>query len=137
MPVRVQLETTIEQDGQKQSFKFDEQGQLVSMNNSYYLRYSETGGQGNVPVTFKFAEDHTVVLSRDGENRLRIIFNPDNEQETHYRTAYGMMKLMVKTNRLLSDLDLITGNGKIVVDYELHGQDQLIGKYQIRLQFNG
>jgi uncharacterized beta-barrel protein YwiB (DUF1934 family) len=136
VPVRVNLVTTIEQDGQQQQFKFDEPGQLVLVNGHYYLRYHETDQHTSVPVTFRFDDDQTVMLSRSSENRLRIMFNAKQDYETHYKTAYGMMKLIVKTQRLLTDLDLMNAYGKLAIDYELHAQGQLIGKYQIRLQFN-
>lgn len=130
----MKLVTTIEQDGQKQQFEFNEDGQLVVMKGSYYLRYHET--ERDIPVTFRFDADQTVVLSRSSENRLRLSFDPKKDYETHYQTAYGMMKMIVKTQRLLSDLDLANAAGNVAIDYELHAQGQLIGKYQIRLQFN-
>lgn len=41
MAVQVKLKTTIVQDDEKQQFDFDEPGQLVQLQDIYYLRYQE------------------------------------------------------------------------------------------------
>lgn len=137
IPVKIQLKTVVEQEGQIQQFTFDEVGELASLNGAHYLRYHETSSQeGSVPVTIKFSDDGTITLSRNASSRLRVTFDHRRDHETHYQTAYGMIKMTVKTTKLLSQLNLPTGIGNVAVDYELSNQGQLLGKYQIRLQFS-
>lgn len=45
IPVKVHLETQIQQDGQLEKHVFDEDGQVVKMGESLYLRYLEHGGE--------------------------------------------------------------------------------------------
>lgn len=132
--MKVNLQTTIEQDGEKEQFNFEELGQLVSIKDAYYLRYQE--GQTRIPVTFKFAVNGDIFLTRNAANRTRFQFRSQQTIATHYQSEYGLIKLEVKTTQISREIDFNASRGKIVVDYQLWAQNQLIGKYQIRLQFN-
>ncbi|WP_170999592.1 DUF1934 domain-containing protein [Paucilactobacillus kaifaensis] len=128
------MQTTIEQDGEQEQFNFDETGQLVSIKDAYYLRYQE--GETKIPVTFKFDGNGDIFLTRNAANRTRFQFRPNQTFETHYQSEYGLIKLEVRTIRVLREIDFNAGHGHLIVDYQLWAQKQLIGKYQIRLQFN-
>lgn len=132
--MKVNLQTTIEQDGEKEQFTFDEAGQLVALKDAYYLRYQE--GQGKIPVTFKFDSSGDIFLTRNATNRTRFQFRPHQTIATHYQSEYGLIKLDVKTLRILREIDFHAGHGNVIIDYQLWSQNQLIGKYQIRLQFD-
>jgi uncharacterized beta-barrel protein YwiB (DUF1934 family) len=136
LPVKIQLETQIEQDGQVETFKFDEEGALVDLGAKKYLRYKETKEQLKVPVTFSIAETGEVFLTRQGQTHLRLPFAKQKVLPTHYQTEYGLMKLDVKTTLLETAISFENAEGKINVDYELYAGNQLLGKYQIRLQFS-
>ncbi|WP_252902753.1 DUF1934 domain-containing protein [Paucilactobacillus hokkaidonensis] len=132
--MQVKLKTTIVQDDEKQQFDFDEPGQLVQLQDIYYLRYQE--GTKKIPVTFKFDTDGDIYLTRNATNRTRFQFSPNQTFETHYQSEYGLIKLAVKTLKILQEVDFKAGQGKIAIDYQLLSQNQLLGMYQIRLQFN-
>lgn len=136
IPVSVELDTTVEQEGEVESFHFAETGSLVDLGDKQYLRYKETTGVKEVPVTFRFTDNGDVFLTRESDTRLRMQFADGQLIPTHYQTAYGLMKIDVKTISLSSEIDLENLNGHIEVDYELYAETQLVGKYQIRLQFN-
>lgn len=132
--VTVKLQTSILQNDETEQFKFNETGQLVQMKDVYYLRYQE--GAQKIPVTFKFDQSGTVLLTRNASNRTRFCFQANHTFATHYQSEYGLIKMDVKTIRLLQETDFTAGHGKVAIDYELWAQAQLIGKYQIRLQFS-
>lgn len=133
--VQVQLKTTIVQPEGREEFEFNEPGQIVQVGDAHYLRYVEVQDDIKTPVTFKFAADGSVVLTRHSENRAHFEFRLGQSIETHYQSAYGMMQLFVETEKMVLNFDENTNNGKLWVDYELKSADNTLGKYQIRLQF--
>ncbi|MCT3441769.1 DUF1934 family protein, partial [Limosilactobacillus fermentum] len=54
IPVRVRLTTRMAQDGQEESYQFEEDGQLVTLaNGQRYLRYTEHQAGQATPVQFR------------------------------------------------------------------------------------
>ncbi|CUS26866.1 DUF1934-containing protein [Paucilactobacillus oligofermentans DSM 15707 = LMG 22743] len=132
--VQVKLKTTIIQPEGREEFEFSEPGQFIQMGGAYYLRYTEIQDGIETPVTFKFM-DQSVVLTRHSDNRARFEFQLGKSIATHYQSAYGMMNLSVVTKKMVLNLNENENNGELWVDYELKSVDNVIGKYQIRLQF--
>ena len=57
IPVRVRLTTRMAQDGQEESYQFEEDGQLVTLaNGQRYLRYTEHQAGQATPVQFRFGD---------------------------------------------------------------------------------
>ena len=52
-----------------------------------------------------------------------------------YQTEYGMIKIDVLTESLEKDVDVKTPAGHFSVKYQLKQAGQLIGSYQLELQF--
>lgn len=134
IPVHIQLKTTITQDGQQEQFAFDEDGTFVEMNGHYYLRYLEHQNGQATPVQFKF-EETLVRLRRRGQVETNLFLDPQQETMMRYQTAYGLLKLNVATERLEKAVDPEQASGHVAIDYQLKQAGQIIGSYQLELQF--
>lgn len=134
VPVKVQLKTTMTQDGRQEIFQFEEDGEFIDLNGKYYLRYLEHQNGAVTPVRFRL-DDGAVSLHRQGATETWLDFDQHRSTVTRYRTEYGMMQLRVVTSRLERVLDPQVPTGELVVDYELHAGNQIIGSYQLELQF--
>ncbi len=135
IPVKVHLKTTMTQDGQQEQFHFEENGEFVELNDKHYLRYLEHQHGQATPVQFRLDEEE-VHLHRQGATETRLVFNQTQPTMTRYRTAYGTMNLQVITSQLDRHLDFFAPMGKLVIAYQLRAGSQLIGSYQLELQFS-
>lgn len=135
IPVHVDLTTVMEQDGQQDRFHFTEEGQFVELNGTYFLRYQEHQ-QGQVtPVQFRLS-DAELHLRRSGVRETVFTFVNQQTTKAHYQTEYGKIDLEVTTNRLLVDFDPVAARGSVDLEYQLVASNQLVGTYQLQLQFS-
>lgn len=134
IPVHVKLSTTINQGGQQEDFTFTEEGTFVEMNGKYYLRYIEHQDGQETPVQVKF-EDELIRLRRRGNVETNLFLDPHQETIMRYRTEYGMINIDVLTESLEKDVDIDAPAGHASVKYQLKQAGQLIGSYQLELQF--
>lgn len=123
------------QDGASDHYQFEEDGQFVTLENGqHYLRYVEHQDRQATPVQFRL-DRNEIHLVRNGAQRTHLKFTPGGENLTHYQTEYGRIALRVVTNDLQADLDFPASLGEIKICYQLLVADQLVGNYQIQLQF--
>lgn len=134
VPVHVRLTTTMEQDGQKDEYSFEEEGQFVDLNGTYYLRYQEHQEGIATPVQFRLGSDE-LHLRRSGPRETNFVFQLAQSTKSRYRTEYGIIDLQVTTNRMAVEFDSEDANGSIDLEYQLTANEQLIGTYQVQLQF--
>ena len=52
-----------------------------------------------------------------------------------YQTPAGQMHLATYTTQLQTAIDSEKAQGKIAIDYQLIANDQIVGEYALRLQF--
>ncbi|TLQ18050.1 DUF1934 domain-containing protein [Lentilactobacillus parafarraginis] len=135
VPVQIHLETNMVQNGEQSNFVFDVTGQLVRVGSSIYIRYSEDTDDGQVPVTIKIMANGDIRLTRSAENRLQLLFSAGKRVATRYRTPYGPLEIQTVTSSL--DMEILNQplRGNINIDYLLYAGSDLLGKYNIRLQF--
>lgn len=134
-PVHVQLTTTIEQDGQKERFDFDEDGEFIELNSAYYLRYQEHQQGQITPVQLRLAND-AVHLRRRGVRETNFTFQLGQTTKARYQTEYGIIGMNVTTKRLSINFDPTKVRGTVDLQYQLLANEQLIGTYQLQLQFD-
>lgn len=135
-PIKVLITNQTKQQGEIEEFKEEITGKYYVKNENIFIRYQENS---KASVTFKVMADGKVQLTRQGNgNQLRLIFGKDFSFETNYQTAYGMIPLMARTVSLDVTLnhDQTAPAGTIAIDYQLYSQNNLVGEYQLRLQFN-
>lgn len=134
-PVQVKLKTTIEQDGQQDEYSFEEEGQFVQLGEKYYLRYKEHQDGQETPVQIRLSDD-LVNLRRSGLRETNFDFTLERPTKSRYQTEYGMIGMEVTTDKLEIEFDPEEANGKLEVQYRLTANKQLIGTYQLQLQFS-
>lgn len=136
MPAEVIMETSYVQNEETHHHVFEEQGRVIYMNNSYYIRYEENyPNEPAVPVTVKINPDGVVNLIRRGENKTRLTFSSDQITETQYKTPMGIMPIHIETQNLKISYYDRPFAGRIAVNYKLHFNGEVLGSYQIRLRF--
>ncbi|MCD7135319.1 DUF1934 domain-containing protein [Limosilactobacillus rudii] len=124
------------QDGQQEHFDFVEAGSFVEINGKYYLRYLEHQDGQETPVQIKF-EDELVRLRRRGSSETNLFLDPRQETVMRYRTQYGILNLNVVTEHLEKEVDVQQPAGQVSIKYQLKQAGQIIGSYQLELQFAG
>lgn len=135
LPAEIKMETSYVQNGETHHHSFEESGRVVYMNSSYYIRFEEAHDLEVIPVTIKINPDGVVQLIRRGEQTTRLVFNSDQDTETNYNTAAGIIPLRVTTHDLRVSYYDRPFAGRIWVDYTLSANQQKLGEYQIRLRF--
>lgn len=135
IPVRVRLTTRMAQDGQEESYQFEEDGQLVTLaNGQRYLRYTEHQAGQATPVQFRLG-DGAIQLTRNGPVKPRLTFDRETKTTSRYHTPYGIIQLTVITDELVAELNWPRASGSLHLAYQLTAGDQLVGTYQIELRF--
>lgn len=135
VPVQIHLETAMQQAEDSSNFVFDVTGQLVQMGETIYIRYEEASEAGDIPVTVKIMPNGDVRLTRSAENRLQLLFSPGKRVSAHYKTQYGVINIDTITPKLEVDISDGPLRGELAIDYLLYAGEELLGKYNIRLQF--
>lgn len=135
MDARIILETIIQQENEFFKNSFDEMGRIVLMNDNYYLRFVEINDDIKVPTLIKISPEGNVNITRHTENKTRLEFNEAEHTYTNYHTPAGIMRLLVKTNRINLSYQHTPFAGDIEIDYAIYNGDSPLGSYQIRLRF--
>lgn len=138
IPVGIHLETHTVQNGESSDYVIDVAGQIVQIGDTIYLRYAEpqeSGEGADVPVTIKFMGDGDVSLTRRGENRVRLHFSAGKRVSAQYRTPYGIIPIETVTPQLKVGFTQRPFGGNAAIDYQLYAGQELLGNYEIRLQF--
>ena len=133
--VQLSLTTTVRQDDDVETFNFDTEGELLVKNDHVYLRYTETIAEQQTKVRFKFEPD-SVHLHRTGDGQqTQLVFVLEQQVPAFYQTPTGQMHLATYTTQLQTAIDSEKAQGKIAIDYQLIANDQIVGEYALRLQF--
>lgn len=133
--VQLSLTTTVRQDDDVETFNFDTAGELLVKNDHVYLRYTENIAEQQTKVRFKFEPD-SVRLHRTGDGQqTQLVFVLDQQVPAFYQTPAGQMHLATYTTQLQTAIDPEKAPGKIAIDYQLIANDQIVGEYALRLQF--
>lgn len=121
--------------GETEHFEFTESGQLIRLNGGQvYLRYVEHQDGQSTPVQFRLDGDD-IQLRRQGPRETRLVFREDMETTTRYQTEYGIIHLGVDTQELTKEVDFAGQQGRIMTNYRLKNNGQVLGTYRIELQF--
>ncbi|WP_268913893.1 DUF1934 domain-containing protein [Lentilactobacillus sp. SPB1-3] len=135
LPVQIHLRTDILQDGKKSNFVFDMEGQLVEIGNAIYIRYDEEVEGGSIPVTIKINGNGDVKITRSGQNRSQLMFSEGKRISAVYKTPYGPLDIQTVTLGLTAELLENPLRGTIEISYLLYAGQEMLGKYNISLQF--
>ncbi|EOT44945.1 DUF1934 domain-containing protein [Enterococcus columbae] len=136
IPINIKLETSIVQNEHQQNFIYESVGQAVQVGNNWYIRYEEKAENGEqFQVMVKFCQDGSIHLTRQGAFRTKLRFVPGELTETAYQTPYGTMLLVTKTKQLQLEFSETPFRGQLKLVYELSTGEEIVGNYQLFLDF--
>lgn len=137
VPIQIKMRTIITQGNQTEEFPYDIMGQFFQKSGQTYIRYQESAKkkrQAEVQVTLKITDTGAVHLHRAGETRTKLTFEKEQTHLTHYQTPYGNVPLSIHTQQLFCDIkEEVTG--QIEVHYQLQANEEVLGDYQLFLEF--
>ncbi|MFC0233414.1 DUF1934 domain-containing protein [Vagococcus entomophilus] len=131
VPIQIKMRTTITQGDQTEEFPYNIVGQLFQKSGQTYIRYQESA---KIKVTLKVTDTGAVHLLRAGETRTKLTFEKEQTHLTHYQTPYGNVPLSIHTQQLFCEIkEEVTG--QIEVHYQLQANGEVLGDYQLYLEF--
>lgn len=133
--VQVKISHQVFQDAGDERYEIETTGVLTIKGDSVYLAYTEKiDDQGETNVVFKFSENQ-ISLSRHNVTKTRMVFRPGLVEHQPYQTVAGMMLLSTNTSQLDFAFDEVQLAGSLDLAYALSANDQVVGQYQVALQF--
>lgn len=132
--VEIHLKTKIRQENDLEEFEFHTNGQLFLKNNALYLRYTEVIENQKTQIMFKF-EENRVRMNRSGDILTKFSFVKSQRIPALYQTPTGQMQLETLTTLMALNIDHEETHGEVAIDYVLYAMQQIVGQYEIRLQF--
>lgn len=131
-PVKIKVNTTIWNNGEKETFELTTFGRYYEKSNSVFLRYDEVMEEGTVKSIVKVSENETLIL-RSGAINMRMVFEMNKKHVGRYETPFGTMGISTRTKRLSHSLE--PQAGAIDILYELHMQGALAGTYHMEITY--
>lgn len=128
--VRVRLRSRIEHPGQPAQFQeMQADGQVVEKKGQAYLLFEEQTEGPAIRTTVKLHAKDAFIM-RKGGVQMRLPFRPDDTRIGTYGNGPAVMDLLVETNRLQAE------PGRFSVEYRLHADGNILGKYQLTITYS-
>lgn len=131
-PIKIKVNTTIWNNGEKETFELTTFGRYYEKSEAFFLQYEEVMEEGNVNSIVKISKSDILIL-RSGAINMRMVFEMNKKRIGRYETPFGTMGISTRTKRLAYDIEATSGNVDIL--YELHMQGALAGTYHLEIQF--
>lgn len=124
-------------DGEVSRYSVNEMGQLVQVNGSYYLRFNQEDEEAGetIKTTIKFDEEDNVTIIRAGNEQTRMRFDLEKKTTMRYPTPAGTFLIDIDTRHIELQYKNRPFSGQIKLDYQLTTQDQILGNYNVTIQF--
>ncbi|WP_077215102.1 DUF1934 domain-containing protein [Bacillus dakarensis] len=132
--VKIKLNTSIFNDGEKETFELTTFGRYYKKGNSFFLQYEETMEEGPIKSTMKVSDQEALLL-RSGAINMRMVFQHNKKQQGRYETPYGTMGLVTRTKRLVSSVNADEKKGNIDILYDLTMHGSHAGTYHLEFVF--
>ncbi|MGG0718961.1 DUF1934 domain-containing protein [Robertmurraya massiliosenegalensis] len=131
-PVKINVNTTIWDNGAKETFELTTFGRYYEKSGSAFLQYEEVMEEGTVKSIVKISKDETLIL-RSGAINMRLVFEANKKHPGRYETPFGTLGITTRTTSLAHRL--FEQAGTLTISYDLHMQGSLAGKYQLEIKF--
>ncbi|MCD6436627.1 MAG: DUF1934 domain-containing protein [Clostridiales bacterium] len=99
--------------------EFTTEGEFQKKDNIITIVYEESeisGMEGS--FTTLVVKDESVIMKRDGLASSEMVFKEGMRYKSDYSTSYGLFKVELLTNQLMSDFDE-DGTGAITIEYDM------------------
>jgi uncharacterized beta-barrel protein YwiB (DUF1934 family) len=131
-PVKINVNTTIWDNGEKETFELTTFGRYYEKSGSAFLQYEEIMEEGTVKSIVKISKDETLIL-RSGAVNMRMVFEANKKHPGRYETPFGTLGITTKTKSLVHRLEREAG--RLSISYDLHMHGALAGTYQLEIKF--
>lgn len=95
-----------------------------------YLKYQEQMDDNKLDVVLRISDDF-IKINRSGVINMKFSFVKGEETDTFYESPAGRHHFTIYTKQITAL------KNKIIIDYELFEQGQLLGSYQYKLEREG
>lgn len=121
-------------DGRVEHIHHRMHGQYAYKGGKHYLRYTDKqlDDKNAVPTTIKAAEGELLIL-RSGIVSAEQRFVLNGETRADYHTPYGVMELVMRTNRLQVSCD--NNVGSVRLQYSLQANGSHAGDYELDIRY--
>lgn len=123
--------------GEVSRYDVNEMGQLVYVNGSYYLRFDQEDedSEETIKTTIKFDEEDNVTIIRAGSEKTRMRFDVKNKTSMRYPTPAGTFLIDIDTRHVELQYKNNPFSGQINLEYQLATKGQILGNYNVTIQF--
>ena len=129
----INIEGTMEQDGETDKVHLMTRGSYMLKNGSYYISYKEseaTGYEGNV-TTVKAEGAGKVSMLRFGSMPSQLVIERGTRHVCHYDSGYGVLSLGVAADEIINHLS--ARGGRLVFSYTLDSGDSHISRNEVKI----
>lgn len=129
----INIEGTMEQDGDIDKVQLLTRGSFLRKNGSYFISYKETeatGYEGNV-TTVKAEGAGKVSMLRFGTMPSQLVIERGRRHVCHYDSGYGVLSLGVAADEIQNHLT--DAGGRLVFSYTLDSGDAQISRNEVKI----
>ncbi|WP_033827480.1 DUF1934 domain-containing protein [Bacillus andreraoultii] len=139
-PVKINLQTKIDRDGQKEDFELIVFGQFYIKNQSSYLIFDEIWEKGKVHTIVKHIvqQDGTnseVQVLRRGAMNMRLFFKENELMSGTYKTDVGTFTVETSTVEMDYHWNEEKKSGEMKVNYHFFIEQIEVGTYELKFTF--
>ena len=122
-------------DNDQETIKNEYDGEFYIKNEKLYLSYIDNGeGMDGARTVVKIdPELERVLLLRQDPAAMKQDFIVGKKQEGYFNTAYGEIKIAVKTTKL--EIDIEDNTGIIKINYQLFLGGELHAEHRLKLNY--
>jgi uncharacterized beta-barrel protein YwiB (DUF1934 family) len=129
----IDIQGTMEQDGDVDRVHLMTKGSFVHKDNSYFISYRETeatGYGGNV-TTVKAEGSGKVSMLRFGPQPSQLVIERGTRHVCHYDSGYGVLSLGVAADEITNHLN--DAGGRLVFSYTLDSGSAQISRNEVKI----
>jgi uncharacterized beta-barrel protein YwiB (DUF1934 family) len=122
-------------DQEKQQLNNNYQGEFYIKNEKLYLKYEDDaeGIDGAQTIVKIDPERERVLLLRQEPAAMKQDFVCGKKQEGYFKTAYGEIKMAVKTKRL--EIEIGDNSGLIRINYQVFLGGELNAEHHLKINY--
>ena len=126
--------TQVQEDGQQAVMELTTAATLHKTKDAAVLEYEETGDSGLTGQAVIELKGDTVMLSREGEDSMRLILKQGCKYVSTYSTPFGRLDMEALPTRVMYAMG--EAEGRIELEYHMHVQNQYVGLNRVSVQFH-
>lgn len=133
--VKIKLNSLIRHpDQDEEKHELTSTGLLIKKAGNSYLKYEEQQSGNSIQTIVKLDSKDALIMRR-GAVTMRLPFVAAGERPGTYGSGPATFDLVVKTNKLDFTMQEDNSGGRFNVNYDLHAEGTLLGKYELTITY--